>query len=120
MKYFLLFLISFSMMSCTQGVLEDKDAKSKPENILSKEVFTELYYDTQLVEAAIRVEIGKGADSKEISKFYYENLFKKYHITEKDFQDNIRYYASNPEQMSEIQTVVVNRLSKKEAELTNQ
>ncbi len=120
MKYILFLLMSLSVIACNQGPSADDNANSKPENLLPKEKFIELYYDAELVEAAVRVEIGKGAKAEEISKVFYENLFQKYHITEKDFSENIRYYASDPEQMSEIQTIVVNRLTKKESELTNQ
>jgi len=120
MKYFFLFLITVALASCNAELPTDDTVKQMPEHLLSLEVFTELYYDTQLTEAAIRVEIGKGAKAKEISKFLYEQLFKKYGISTEDFSDNISYYASDPKQMSEIQTEVVNRLSKQESELTNQ
>ena len=120
MRYLILLLFSFSLMSCNQELPTDKEVSQAPKNLLTKEVFTNLYYDSQLTEAAVRNEIAKGTNTKDISTYLYRELFDKYDITEEDFKDNIRYYASDPELMQEIQTEVVNRLTKKEAELTNQ
>ena len=120
MKYFVLFILSISLFSCDTQLPMDDSIHEEPTHLLSKEDFTNLYYDIQLTEAAVRIEIGKGADTKEISAYLYEELLKKYGITTTDLKENVRYYASDPQQMSEIQTEVVNRLTKKEAELTNQ
>lgn len=120
MRYFIFFFISFTLFACQEGLPTDDVISQKPENLLSKEVFVDLYYDTQLTEAAIRIEIGKGAKAKEVSAYLYEQLFKKYGITNSDFQANIKYYASDPRQMSKIQTEVVNRLTKNESKLRNQ
>jgi hypothetical protein len=120
MKYFFLFILSISLFSCDTELSTDDSVREEPTHLLSKEVFTDLYYDIQLTEAAVRIEIGKGADSKEISAYLYEELLEKYGITPTDLKENVRYYSSDPQQMSEIQTNVVNRLTKKEAELTNQ
>lgn len=120
MRYIILLLLSFSLLACNRTLSTDAEVAQVPENLLSQEVFTNLYYDSQLTEAAVRIEISKGTNTKEISRYLYEQLFEKYGITEEDFKANIRYYASDPALMQEIQTEVVNRLTKKEAELTNQ
>jgi len=72
------------------------------------------------MEAAIRQEIGKGSNAEDMSRYFYPQLFEKYHITEKEFKENMKYYARSPKLMQEIQTDMVNRLAKKEEELTNQ
>lgn len=120
MRYFLIFLFSALLISCTQELPTDKTVEQIPERLLDEQEFTNMYYDAQLIESVVRLEVGKGADSKEVSLYLYDQLFKKYGITEADFKTNIRYYASDPQKMQKIQTEVVNRLTKKEASLTNQ
>ena len=120
MRYILFILFSVALISCTQELPTDKTVEQVPEHLLSEQVFTNMYYDAQLTESAVRLEIGKGSNSKEISRYLYDQLFEKYEITEADFKENIKYYASHPKKMQEIQTEVVNRLTQKEAALTNQ
>jgi len=120
MRYFIISILALLMMSCQSQLPTDDTTAQTPKHLLSEEVFTNLYYDAQLTEAAVRIEIGKGAKSKEISRYLYDQLFQRYGISESDFKENLRYYASDPSKMQEIQTEVVNRLTKKEAELMNQ
>jgi len=120
MRYILFIIFSVALFSCTQELPTDKDVVQVPEHLLSEEEFTNMYYEAQLTEAAVRIEIGKGANSKEISRYLYDQLFAKYEISETDFEANIKYYASHPKKMQEIQTEVVNRLTLEEATFTNQ
>ena len=120
MRYLLSLVLILMLFSCERALPKDESVIKIPNHLLSEEVFTELYYDAQLTEGAVRIEIGKGVKSKEISAYLYQQLFDKYGITKDDFEANIRYYASDPEVMQEIQTEVVNRLTLEESKLTNQ
>ncbi len=120
MRYLLISLLAVFLFACQQELPTDASVTQVPEHLLTKEVFTNLYYDAQQTESAVRIEVGKGGDSKEASRYLYKQLFKKYGITEADFKANLKYYSSNPAQMQAIQTEVVNRLTQKEAALTNQ
>ena len=120
MRYYILIFLVFTIVSCERTLPTEETVLQIPENLLSKEVFTEMYYDAQLTEGAVRSEISKGGKSDEISRYLYEQLFEKYKISEADFKANIKYYASDPEAMQEIQTEVVNRLSLEESKLMNQ
>jgi heme oxygenase len=121
MKKLLILLVFLTGLSaCSNAGMDHDDVADVPKNLLDKEEFTNMLTDSYLIEAAIRQGVGKGQKAEELSKYYYPRLFEKYHITEEDFKENIKYYASQPELMQEIQTDMVNRLSVKEEELTNQ
>ena len=120
MRYFLSLVLILMFFSCERALPTDDSVVKTPSHLLSVEQFTDMYYDAQLTEGAVRLEVGKGAKSKEISAYLYQQLFDKYGISEEDFEANIKYYASDPELMQEIQTEVVNRLTLEESRLTNQ
>lgn len=122
MRLLLILLLSLTLFSCDNSISDNQDqgVNQVPEHLLSQEEFTNMLTDSYFVEAAIRQEVGKGAKGEEMSRYFYPQLFEKYHITEQDFKDNIKYYARNPELMQQIQTDMVNRLAIKEEELTNQ
>jgi heme oxygenase len=121
MKQLLILLVLLSgLTACSNTGSDSGDVAATPKNLLDKEQFTNMLTDSYLIEAAIRQGVGKGQKAEELSKYYYPRLFEKYHISEDDFKANIKYYASQPELMQEIQTDMVNRLSLKEEELTNQ
>lgn len=120
MRLIILLFFSLVLSSCGSSIENEDNVAAVPNNLLPKEQFVDMLTDSYMIEAAIRQGVGKGENAEELSSFFYPKLFKKYHISEQDFKENIRYYSSQPELMQEIQTEVVDRLSLKEQELTNQ
>jgi len=120
MRWLLIIFLTFSLFSCENFTNKEQDVNQIPKNLLNQEEFTNMLTDSYYIESIIRQEVGKGANANEMSRYFYPQLFEKYHITEQDFKENIKYYARNPELMQQIQTDMVNRLAVKEEELTNQ
>ena len=121
MRYSLIIIFTFFLFSCNnQESTTDKGLYQKPDHLLSRKEFTNIFEEVYLVDGAVRIEMSKGVNSTDISRYLYDELFKKYEITYEVYLENLDYYALDPLVMQEIQTEVVNRLTKKESTLTNQ
>ncbi len=92
----------------------------KPDPFLEQDVFTNIMVDIRLIESAIRQKVSTGSNDKELSKWYYDDLFAKYKINAQQLEANIMYYAQNPEEMAIINERVVERLTTLESEVKTQ
>ncbi len=122
-KYYGAILLSFLlalaglMGACTRN---SKKQSEENRNIISQEQFVNVMVDVRLAESIIRLERVKGRDTKVVTKQLYSSIFKKYHINAKRFNASVKYYASQPKLMYDIDEKVVERLSDKEAEVKAQ
>ncbi len=122
-KYYGAILLSFLlalaglMGACTRN---NKKQNEENRNIISQEQFVNVMVDVRLAESIIRLQRVKGRDTKVVTKQLYSSIFKKYHINFKRFNASVKYYASQPKLMYDIDEKVVERLSDKEAEVKAQ
>ena len=108
MRYFLTVAFLILLFSCGN---KDSKMEEKPGDVLEKDTFIVVMIDFRLAEAAIRQMIIKGEDSRKATKYYYDFMLKKHKIRMKDFEASLRYYSKDPEEMDEIYTKVVAKLS---------
>lgn len=92
----------------------------KPEKYIPKEEFLEIMIDVRLVETVIRQKISLGGDIRELTRYYYKDLFAKHNIDKEQLNANVEYYASFPEEMADINEQIVEYLSELESEVKEQ
>ena len=88
-----------------------KAADEQPENLIQKEIFTEIILELQLIEAhlnEVRVDQSVIRDS---ANNYFQEIFEKHDVSFADFHSTIDYYASQPEELQGHLPAVVARLS---------
>lgn len=95
----------------------EQNIRKEPENLISKQDFTSLLVEMQLIEAAHAKGFFRDKDSTSTIEVQYANLFGKYQITKEDFEDNLEFYYDFSGQMEEIYNDVLNELVKQEAQL---
>jgi hypothetical protein len=98
----------FIISSCS------KSAIKIPDGIIAKDSMMFIMMDVHIAESGVKT---LNADSTSINnKTYYEFIFKKYHISEAQFQKSLTFYTNNPELLEEIYTKMIEEMSRKETE----
>jgi hypothetical protein len=96
-----------------------KTADEQPENLIQKEIFTEMILELQLIEAhlnEVRVDQSVIRDS---ANNYFQEIFEKHGASFEGFHSTMSYYASQPEELQEIYDAVLESLSEMEVELVD-
>ena len=94
------------------GSCVDK-ASEVQENIIAQEVFKAILKDIHMAEA--NYEIKKNNNLKSALnnlKNDYANIYKQYSITQKEFDNSINHYTSQPETLEEIYDLILQDLEK--------
>jgi len=103
--------------SCAPKVEVDSEQSI---DVLSKEDFSKLLADIQLVEShgtVLRIEQPYYKDSL---NHYFSEVFKKHNISSEDFYFSLKYYSANPDQMEVIYQLSLAILEEKEKELEDE
>ncbi|MEL4306932.1 DUF4296 domain-containing protein [Joostella sp. CR20] len=98
-----LFFVFILIVGCKETIVD------KPENILDKDVMTNIYYDIAVLNAA------KSTAAKNLETYNFdpeEYIYRKYNIDSAQLSQNSIYYTSNPNLQSEMFTEVEKRLQK--------
>ncbi len=96
-----------------------KTEEEQPENLIKKEIFTEMILELQLIEAhlnEVRVDQSVIRDS---ANNFFQEIFEKHGVSFEDFNNTINYYASQPEALKGIYDAVLELLSKMEVKLVD-
>ena len=97
---------------CLFGACRPEKTNDAQQGILSREKFTELLKDFQLAEASINIRKLTQPDDIVYAKKVYKGIFAKYKISEEQFNQNIDYYKTRPQELLQIYSDVVDSLSK--------
>jgi hypothetical protein len=108
---FLMILIVL-LGSCSQ-----EKTVSIPDSVLPKEKMAEVMVDIHLLEATLNINtfskdkvlIGNSAPTTDV--------LKKHAITKVQYDESFKFYSSNPQLLSEIYLIVLNDLSKMQAQV---
>ena len=112
MKNISIILLCFFFFACSKS----PEAKI-PDTILSKEKMAEVMLDVQLYESTLGNSFYKeGNILLEIPK---TNILKKHKVSKKQYDESFDYYSRHPEVFAEVYTIVLNDLSKMQAEVKN-
>lgn len=106
-----LFILLF-FFSCQQ------DNKT-PSTIIAENEMVEIIAQLEIAQAHLKIK-SASLDNAYIKSNYqqanFEPIFKKYSITEKEFNNSLKYYAAQPKKMEAIYTKVIVILSEKQAQ----
>lgn len=114
-KLFLSLLVIGLLSSCYHEV---KDQVKKPSRLLPEDSLVLVLTEVQIADGALthqRISHKKIKGSKEK---YYAIIYKKFDLTPKLLEENIKYYNSDPDKMAAIYDQVLENLSKLEGKLT--
>jgi len=118
MKFKILIILFVIITGCSNE--DSKERIKKPSHFLKQDEMVDVTVDFRLTEAAIRQMAGYGEDSKKLTKYFYDKVLKKHHLTAKEYNDNLIYYTKNPEQLHQIYSRVVARITEIQTELSIQ
>ena len=88
-----------------------------PDTVLSKEKMAELMLDIQLYESSMGISLFK--EENVLLEIPKTDILKKHGLTKKQYDESFEFYSKHPELFSEVYTIVLNDLSKMQAEVTN-
>ena len=109
-----LFLLCSLLYSCSGN-----SGVKIPDDVLPKEKMAEVMVDIHLLEAAMNVSIST-TDKVGISENQMVvDVFNKHNVTRKQYEDSYLFYTRNPELLEQVYELVLNDLSKMQAQITN-
>lgn len=100
----------FLLMSCGNA-----NEVKIPDDILSKEKMAEVMVDIHLLEATMNMNIAATDKASPTAV----DVFKKHDITKEQYQESFVFYTEHPEVFTEVYQLVLNDLSKMQAEVSN-
>jgi hypothetical protein len=105
MKY-LIICVLFVLCACEQG------AKKSPQGLIDADKMSLVMEDVLLLESHYQSKYGVPGLYKKALDQSLLAVFKKHHVTKKQFMDSYTYYASLPESFKELNTGIMDRLSR--------
>lgn len=112
MRY-LIYIGIFFLTACHSTVKRHPE----PENLLSKEKMVSLMTDLMKVEGHIQMR------DISVSKYYKtaiqsgKAIFKKHNVSEKQFEESLKYYGTRQPEMENIYDEILNNLNDELAEI---
>jgi hypothetical protein len=85
---------------------------TKPAQLIEKEKMSRVLEDVLLMESYYQSKHGIPSIYKDALDESLSEVFKKHHITKKQFKESYVYYASQPELFKELNTTIMDRLSR--------
>lgn len=90
-----------------------------PNEILSKEKMAEIMVDIHLLEATLNISTYSKNHVVMNTVNPNSDILKKNNITKKKYNESFEFYAQNPILLTEVYQLVLNSLSKMQAEVMN-
>ena len=81
------------------------------DSLISEPLMIQLMADVHVLEAGIQVERNHGIDPKGRAEQLYEGLFRKYRITRSQFEKNLAWYRSDPDNFAKFYEKVEQELT---------
>jgi hypothetical protein len=66
------------------------------DSLISQEKMIHILADVHMIEAELMLDRNAGQGSNDLTRYYYEGIFKKYQITRTRYDANLKYYSQNP------------------------
>jgi hypothetical protein len=114
MKRLLPYIMVLFIGSCTP--IEDQRA-SIPSDVLPEEKMAEVMVDVHLLEAALSIGT-YNKDNATLQNIHpSSDILKKHGLTKQQYDQSFAFYSSNPKLLAEVYQLVLNDLSKMQAEV---
>ena len=98
------------MCSCNINLLND-------DNIIPEDAFIDVLVDIHIVDATIIVKGLRINTDSTIIKLYYNDIFLKHNVTQKQIQQTFEYYTSKPRSFEKLYEKVSEQIAKREEDL---
>ncbi len=112
-------LLSVILLVFLFGCTSIDAPESIPDTILSIEKMADVMVDIQLLEATLNSSSYSKDHIVMNTIFPNSDLLKKNNITKKQFDESFEFYSQHPILLSEVYQLVLNNLSKMQAEVMN-
>ena len=121
MKYLFCLLILFSFTCCKHEQSQSHSDSQKPDTLISRERMIRILTDVHLTEAALAHLKNKGNNTRNLTKDYYDAIFKKHKISNNTFTSNFNYYKLDQAEFLKMYEKVIRNLEDmKKSEKTGQ
>ncbi|HEV7230556.1 MAG TPA: DUF4296 domain-containing protein [Bacteroidia bacterium] len=112
------FLFAFLLLvlpaACTQK--SNVAVPARPEHLLSQEQMAGLIIRMQLLEATVNLKNTQRQTLQKKDSLRYGNIFRECGSSYDNFQENFKYYASQPDQLNKIYDRAIAELTRRQAE----
>ena len=115
-RILLVLVFLLSLASCDKKPDLNK-VPPAPEKLLSEEKFTQVMVDVEILEATLKLKLIRRPDIRDRIMVYYDQIFDKHGITEKQFRDNLEFYNKQAAKIAVIYDSVEVRLERMKADL---
>ena len=101
------------VISCGE---KNKPTTSVSSNALQKDTMIAVMVDVHILEAAVSFnQINAGTTNQNSDKYF--DVFKKHSITLEKYEQSLKEYAKNPEELNKMYDQVIEKLSKMQADV---
>ena len=102
------------LSSCSSNEIGSVD---EPDHLISREKLTNVLVEMVKLEAYIESEYKTVTVYSEVMKKSGDSLLKSHDITHKDYEENMEYYGAQHELMQNINSDVLDELTKEQGDL---
>ena len=119
MKKIVTILLCTLLVACS-----NEGTDTIPPTVLSKEKMAAVMVDIHLLEAAMSLNNLSGSIPSKVTitkdtATYKMEVFKKHGISKEQYKDSFYFYTQHPTFFTEVYQLILNDLSKMQAEVTN-
>ncbi len=97
----------------------DKKAVIIPDTILAKKKMAEVMLDVHLLEASMSLNISNADKVSAGNPTPNFDVLKKNNISKKQYDESFYFYSQHPDLLNEVYQIVLNDLSKMQAQVVN-
>jgi len=115
-RLLLVITLFLSLVSCDKKPDLNK-VPPAPVNLMTEEKFTQVMVDVEILEATLKLKLIRKSDIRDRILIYYDQIFEKHGITEKQFRDNLEFYNKQAARIAVIYDSLEVRLGRMKSEL---
>lgn len=91
-----------------------------PSDILQPEIMVQILADMSIADAVAETKAQSGMNEEQLTKGYYEMIYKTRGITAEEFVESMKYYDEQPLWINKMYDDVQQELSKREAKISQE
>ena len=119
LKYQITICLCFLLVSCMEKKeIPSGDASIPADSLISSEKMIHIIADVHVVEAALLLERNQEVETKANAEFYYQAIFRKNHISQTRYDENLRYYSQNPSEFVKMYDKVIQELENRQKQFS--
>ena len=114
-RFLIVVCLCFLLVSCGQKKeIPSTEAAIPADSLISPEKMIHIMADVHVVEAALMLQRNKDMESRTNADFYYQGIFKKNHISQSRFNQNLKYYSQNTSEFVKMYDKMIQELENRQ------